>query len=87
MQQPLIVTAVGRAVRKQRLLKELSQEALAAKAGINRKHLSEIERGERDLRVSTYHKLALGLELSHRALGAALDEELASQEGRARPHG
>jgi len=87
LEQPLIVTAVGRAVRKQRLLKDLSQEALAAKAGVNRKHLSELERGERDLRVSTYYKLALGLELSYRALGAAVDEALASLEGRARPHG
>jgi transcriptional regulator with XRE-family HTH domain len=83
LEQPPIVKAVGRAVRKERHILELSQQALAARAAVNPKHLSEIERGERDLHVTTFHKCALGLGLSYGALAATVDEQLTMVEERA----
>jgi len=43
----------GNAVRKARRDRELSQEAFAPRAGLAPKHLSEIERGRRDARLTT----------------------------------
>jgi transcriptional regulator with XRE-family HTH domain len=42
---------------------ELSQRELAARAGIGEKHLGEIERGLRDLRLSTLLRLLDALDL------------------------
>jgi transcriptional regulator with XRE-family HTH domain len=78
-----IAIAVGRAVRRLRQSRDFSQETLAVRAGVNLKHLSEIERGKHDLRIDTVHKLARGLDLSYGALAAAADEELVALEARA----
>ncbi len=56
--------AFGRAVRRERRLRDLSQEALADRAGIGSKHLGEIERGNHDPRLTTIFKLADGLGLT-----------------------
>ncbi|OMT16334.1 helix-turn-helix transcriptional regulator [Burkholderia pseudomallei] len=40
---------LGNAVRKRRVALELSQEALADYAGIDRSHMGKIERGERNI--------------------------------------
>jgi transcriptional regulator with XRE-family HTH domain len=46
-----------------RRMLELSQRELAARAGIGEKHLGEIERGLRDLRLSTLLRLLDALDL------------------------
>lgn len=73
---PLVV---GRLLRRARRDAELSQEALGDAAGVASKHLSEIERGNRDARTTTLLKLLSGLELSVEEFGRRLDEALAEQ--------
>jgi ribosome-binding protein aMBF1 (putative translation factor) len=85
LEQPLIDIALGRVVRKQRLIQDLSQEVLAEKADVNRNHLSDLERGKHNPQASTLLKLARGLGLSCELLGAAIDEELAMPQERVRP--
>ena len=52
---------LARAIRQLRRERELSQEALAAAAGMHPKHLSEIERGNKDPRATTVARLAEAL--------------------------
>jgi transcriptional regulator with XRE-family HTH domain len=70
---------LARTIRQLRRDRELSQEALAAAAGIHPKHLSEIERANKDPRATTVARLAgaLGLttaELYARAFGPPPDD-------------
>lgn len=50
--------ALGRRLRQMRRARELSQEALAALANVHPKHLSEIERANKDPRATTVIRLA-----------------------------
>ena len=58
--------AFGRAVRKMRLERGLSQEVLATDAGIDRSYMGGVERGEHNLALLNQLKIAkaLGLRLS-----------------------
>ncbi len=60
-------------VRRLRRGLDLSQEALARRADVSAKHLSEIERGHSDPRLSTVIKLAYALEMSLSELCAAFE--------------
>jgi transcriptional regulator with XRE-family HTH domain len=51
----------GRELRRARQDREMSQEQLGHAAGVAAKHVSEIERGNRDLRLTTLLKLARAL--------------------------
>lgn len=42
----------GKAVRKERLKLELSQERLAEKAGVHRTYIGMIERGEKNITIT-----------------------------------
>jgi transcriptional regulator with XRE-family HTH domain len=53
--------AFARTVRRLRRERDLSQRALAAVAGLAEKHVSEIERGNREPKLTTIFKLARGL--------------------------
>jgi transcriptional regulator with XRE-family HTH domain len=68
--------AFGRTVRKARRDRDLSQEALAAEAGLSAKHVGEIERANKDPRLTTVLKLADALELRSGELFQQLDERL-----------
>ncbi len=57
------LVAFGRAVRRARRERDMSQEALGDAAGLAAKHVSEIERANRDPRLTTILKLAAALEL------------------------
>jgi len=52
---------LGKTIKLKRTNLGLSQEALAAIAGINRTYLGEIERGEVEVSVATLDKIASGL--------------------------
>jgi DNA-binding XRE family transcriptional regulator len=58
--------AFGRAVRKSRNGSGLSQEKLAALAGLNRTYVGDVERGERNISIVNMQKIAkaLGVRLS-----------------------
>lgn len=67
---------LARTIRQLRRDRELSQEALANAAGVHPKHLSEIERGNKDPRASTVARLAEALGVSIGELyGQAGDDE------------
>jgi transcriptional regulator with XRE-family HTH domain len=56
--------ALGRRVRQLRLEKNLSQEELADRAGMNRTHPGMIENAKVDVQFSTLVRIALVLEIT-----------------------
>jgi transcriptional regulator with XRE-family HTH domain len=75
--EPSPETAFGRVLRRVRRERDLSQEALADKAGLARNHVSEIERARRDPRLTTLVHLADALGMDLGELLALFDEERA----------
>jgi transcriptional regulator with XRE-family HTH domain len=60
----MIVTDIfARNLRKERLAKGLSQEALADKAGLHRTYVGSVERGERNITLINAEKLAHALDI------------------------
>jgi transcriptional regulator with XRE-family HTH domain len=59
-----VLVSFGRQVADERRKLGLSQEALAARAGIHRTYVGAVERGERNISLLNIHKLAdaLGVE-------------------------
>ena len=66
----------GRAVRKRRAELGISQEELAARAGLHRTYVADVERGTRNISLENIVKLATALNISPSALF-----ELVSAEG------
>jgi transcriptional regulator with XRE-family HTH domain len=68
------LAALGAAIRKRRVTKGLSQEALAYEAGIDRSYMGGIERGEHNLAIVNLKKIAdrLGVSLERLFRDAAL---------------
>jgi transcriptional regulator with XRE-family HTH domain len=66
-------------VRRARRDRELSQEALGRRAGLDGKHVSEIERANRDPRLTTILKLAGALDLRAGELLSLYDDQLAER--------
>jgi transcriptional regulator with XRE-family HTH domain len=56
-----LVRLLGENVRRERLLKGLSQEKLADEAGMRRSYLSDLERGVRNPSVHALGRLAMAL--------------------------
>lgn len=75
--------AIARAIRQARRARELSQEALAALAGVHPKHLSEIERANKDPRATTLIRLAEALGLTPAELYASSEGTAAEAGGKA----
>lgn len=53
----------GQRVKDLRLKKQLSQEAFALKADLDRTYISSIEKGERNVSISVIEKIAIALEV------------------------
>ena len=68
-----IKSGFGIAIRDLRTKAGLSQEQLAAKAGLNRTYVGDVERGERNIAVVNMQKLA-------KALGARLSDVVREME-------
>jgi transcriptional regulator with XRE-family HTH domain len=66
--------AFGRILRKARRDRELSQEALADEAGLSAKHVGEIERANKDPRLTTVLRLASALDLRSGELFQLFDD-------------
>lgn len=66
MKDKRFAALLGTIIRSARLERHLSQEALAARCGIQRASLASIERGEKAITIETGRKLAyaLGMPLS-----------------------
>lgn len=56
--------SLGMAIRSQRILSDLSQEALADKAGLDRSYLGGIERGEHNIAIINLVKIARALDIN-----------------------
>ena len=69
-------TAVGRAIRRLREERGLSQEALADLAGVHRTYVGGVERGERNVTVETLRRFADALEVRPSEILAAADRAL-----------
>lgn len=61
-------SAFGERVRIVRLAMGISQEALAAKAGLHRTYVGSVERGERNVSLDNIHALADALGVDVREL-------------------
>lgn len=59
-----ILEKFGQKVREERLKQNLSQEELAAKAGVHRTYIGMIERAEKNITLSNIYKVAQALEIS-----------------------
>lgn len=55
--------ALGARIRRLRRRLDISQETLAARADLSPKHVSELERGNKDPRYSSMVRIAQGLEV------------------------
>lgn len=54
----------GEKVRQERIALQLSQEALAERAGVHRTYVGMIERGEKNISLENIDKIAKALNLS-----------------------
>jgi len=57
-------TAIGRRVRELRTRLGISQEELAARADLHRNYVGSVERGERDVGITSLGRIAAGLGIS-----------------------
>ena len=57
-------TVIGSRIRTLRLERRWSQEEFADICGIHRSHMGEIERGEKDMTISTLQKISRGLNIA-----------------------
>lgn len=58
------LVALGSAIRKRRLEKEISQEGLALAAGVDRSYLGRVERGDNNPAALTLIKIAVALDIT-----------------------
>lgn len=60
----MLYQRIGKRIRAQRMLQQMTQEQLALKAGISLSFLGHIERGTRKLSVETLYALCMALDCS-----------------------
>lgn len=72
---PEHLVLLGQVVRRERRHRDLSQEAFGRRADLDSKHVSEIERANRDVRFTTLLQLAKGLDLRPGELLALFDAQ------------
>ena len=58
-----ILVKFGKKVREERIRQGLSQEALAAKAGVHRTYIGMIERAEKNITLLNIEKIAKALDV------------------------
>ena len=69
-----ISIALGRSVRKRREAKALTQEVLAELAGLDRTYISAVERGGRNLSLSSIARIAKALGTTISELTSGIDK-------------
>lgn len=65
---------LGEHIRKLRLKKSLSQEALAESADIHRNFLSELERGKKGMTIDTLFRLSRALDVTPQSIISVIYE-------------
>jgi transcriptional regulator with XRE-family HTH domain len=71
---------LGEVIKNLRLERQQTQQVLADRSGLRRAHIGAIERGEKDITVSTAKKLAEGLGVRLSAIFARV-EALSHESG------
>jgi len=74
------LAAFGEVIRRRRVLRKLTQDALADLAGVHRTHVGYAERGDKDIRLTTMFRLADGLGMTPGELFVAYDELVAEND-------
>jgi transcriptional regulator with XRE-family HTH domain len=74
--------AFGRAVRRERIKRGISQEQLALAAGINRGYMGDTERGERNVALRNMFKIAAALDMPLSRLVSGTERELRTLKAR-----
>lgn len=59
-----LISSIGIQIRLLRKSKDLSQEELAFKAGVHPTYIGQVERGEKNLTISSLHQITNALEIS-----------------------
>ena len=59
-----VLLRFGEAVRKQRQMKQISQEDFAEMCGLHRTYISDIELGKRNVSLENIEKIAIALDIS-----------------------
>jgi transcriptional regulator with XRE-family HTH domain len=67
----------GRAVRRLRTQRNISQEQLAHESGLDRSYIGGVERGERNPSLRALEKIALGLRINMAELFAERSNQIA----------
>ena len=70
--EPMLV-ALGKYIRQKRVSLGLSQEELAARAGLHRTYISDVERGIRNLTIGAAWFVAHGLGVNFKEMISALE--------------
>lgn len=68
--------AFGRAIRRRRKTRKISQEKLAELSYINRTYMGDVERGERNLALKNMSKIARALGMRLSQLVRLMEEEI-----------
>jgi transcriptional regulator with XRE-family HTH domain len=68
-----ICEAVGKAIKRVRIAKDISQENLAAAANVERSHMSGIECGAGNPTAATLNRILMVLEISWSKFGREID--------------
>ena len=68
-----MLVALGTAIRRERSVRGMSQEALAVDADLDRSYMGGIERGEHNLTLMNVAKIARALKLSPAKLLSSAD--------------
>jgi len=71
--------ALGRAIRRARRDRDLSQEAVAAAAGVHPNQVGRLERGEADVYTSTMLRIVTGIGVSLADVARAYDASLSKR--------
>ena len=72
--------AFGKSLRKRRLAKLLSQEALALESDLSRAYISDLETGKKDPSLFTVFKLSRGLKIKPSAFIAEVEHLLSRSQ-------
>jgi transcriptional regulator with XRE-family HTH domain len=59
-----LLTSIGQAIRQVREDRQISQEALAATAGLDRSYVSSVENGRRNVSIENLNRIAVALGVS-----------------------
>ena len=77
--EPMLV-AMGKFIRQRRIAMGLSQEELAARAGLHRTYISDVERGIRNLTVGALWFLSHGLQLQLQDIVGQMENRVANEK-------